>query len=119
MVNKWAAILTDCSRQLTEALVSFHNTEVKQCTTLTANTILTGVNAVIPEFIAEVEDINDRCDKVVNHLMDQTIYKGRKRSISKDNEESSSSKKSSRNGNHPPCWWKERNQKMGKQNIKD
>ena len=64
MVNKWAAILTDCSRQLTEALVSFHNTEVKQCTTLTANTILT----VIPNFIAGVEDINNRCDKVVNHL---------------------------------------------------
>ena len=116
MVNKWAAILTDCSRQLTEALVSFHNTEVKQCTTLTANTILTGVNVIIPDFIADVEDINDRCDKAVNHLMDQTIYKGRKRSISKDNEQSSSKRqrKSSKNGNRPPGWWKGKGPKNGK-----
>ena len=44
-----------------------------------ANTVLSRVNVVIPDHITEVEDINGRCDKVITHLMEQTIYKGRKR----------------------------------------
>jgi len=70
MFTKWATILTDCSRQLTDALLDFLTTKVKKCVTLMVNTVLSGMNVIILDHIARVEDINGRCDKVISHIME-------------------------------------------------
>jgi len=41
--------------------------------------IMVGLNIVIPEFITEFEDIDERCEKAIQHLYDDTMSKKQRR----------------------------------------
>ena len=53
---------------LMETLVEHHKAEVGELNNKFNNTILSGVNMVIPEFVTEIPNIAKKCEEAINRM---------------------------------------------------
>jgi len=70
LVEKWEAAEKECSRILIGTLIEHHEAEVEASNNKFNDTILAGVNIVIPEFITTVPDIAKRCELAITKVKD-------------------------------------------------
>jgi len=102
LTTKWTAILNQCSRSLMTALVEYHTEQINTEKENFNTKIMEGLNIVIPEFIADITDIPQKCEAAIRNVKETTkaTKKYGKKRASPSSEDTPTAKKP-KNGARP------------------